>query len=562
MLTSWGRELDPQHVRMEYPRPQMRRDSYLNLNGEWEFAITGQETEPDAFPDRILVPFPPETELSGVRCSPQAGVYLWYRRTFFMPEGFVRGRVLLHIGAADQLAAVWVNGVSMGTHTGGYTPFTVDLTDVLTESGETTVVLRVRDDTEQSFYCRGRQRIAAGGCWYPAQSGIWQTVWCESVPEEYIHGLRIVPRVEQNAVELTVFGEGECSVLIGGYEYPIRAGETELLLLPEVRLWSPEDPYLYEMTVELGDDSVESYFAMREVHVQADENGVKRLFLNGEPYYQNGVTDAGYWPDGGYAAPSDEAMEFDIRTAKELGFNTIYKHGKVEPLRWYYHCDRLGMLVWQDIPSGGSFQRAAGREPLLPIRDRDFRLLGRASAAGREAFLAELHEIVRTLANCPCIVMWTAFYEGWGQFASQRVCAAIGRVDDTRLIDHAGGWHDQGIGQIKSVHCFGKKLALKPDGAGRALVLSAFGGYVHHVDGHSGTQKDAGSQRFDSPMRLEFALRELFQTQLREAYAAGLAASAYSQLTDVGDETTGLVTADRAVLKVPAKTLKKTLRIF
>ena len=348
LTTEWGEALDREHPLPEHPRPQLRRESYLNLNGPWEYAITRENAEPEEYDGEIIVPFAPESELSGVGRTLKPGEYLWYRRELVLPEGFNVGRVLLHFGAVDQCARVWVNGEDACAHTGGYLGFSADITELLYAEGEANEILvRVTDDTDKSYHTRGKQKLKPGGIWYTPVSGIWQTVWCESVPENYIRALYITPHVDQGAVELYVDGEGPCRALIGGMAYDFYAGTPALLRLgEEIHLWTPEDPCLYELTLALGEDRVESYFAMRSFSVQADSEGVKRLCLNGKPYFHNGLLDQGWWPDGLYTAPSDEALSYDIEAAKAMGFNMLRKHVKVEPLRWYYHCDRLGMLVW------------------------------------------------------------------------------------------------------------------------------------------------------------------------------------------------------------------------
>ena len=362
LTTKWGEALDREHPLPEYPRPQLRRESFLNLNGVWQYAVSTLNSEPEEYDGDIVVPFPLESELSGVGRVLQPGEYLWYRREFTLPEDFNVGRVLLHFGAVDQCARVWVNGMDACTHTGGYLPFSADITDLLFE-GENTLAVRVTDDTDRSYHTRGKQKLKPGGIWYSPVSGIWQTVWCESVPENYISSLFITPHLEDGSVELLVMGEGAVRAVIDGDAYDFEAGTSALLKLREVRAWSPEEPYLYKLELAMGDDRVESYFAMRSVGIGEDRNGVKRLLLNGKPYFQNGLLDQGWWPDGLYTAPSDEALAFDIAAAKTMGFNMLRKHVKVEPLRWYYHCDRLGMLVWQDMPNADRQRAAADRQP-------------------------------------------------------------------------------------------------------------------------------------------------------------------------------------------------------
>ena len=407
LTTKWGEALDREHPLPEYPRPQLRRESFLNLNGVWQYAVSTLNSEPEEYDGDIVVPFPLESELSGVGRVLQPGEYLWYRREFTLPEDFNVGRVLLHFGAVDQCARVWVNGMDACTHTGGYLPFSADITDLLFE-GENTLVVRVTDDTDRSYHTRGKQKLKPGGIWYSPVSGIWQTVWCESVPENYISSLFITPHLEDGSVELLVMGEGAVRAVIDGDAYDFEAGTSALLKLREVRAWSPEEPYLYKLELAMGDDRVESYFAMRSVGIGEDRNGVKRLLLNGKPYFQNGLLDQGWWPDGLYTAPSDEALAFDIAAAKTMGFNMLRKHVKVEPLRWYYHCDRLGMLVWQDMPNGGgAYSALTVSAPLLTgshSRDDKYSKFARREEKGRDEFREELLDMVSHLYNAPSIV--------------------------------------------------------------------------------------------------------------------------------------------------------------
>ena len=567
LMTPWGEALDREHPLPEYPRPQFRRESYLNLNGPWEYAITKENMEPEEYDGGIIVPFAPESALSGVGRTLQPGEYLWYHRSITLPEGFNVGRVILHFGAVDQCARVWVNGEEACAHVGGNLGFSVDITELLyDDGGENSLVVRVTDDTDKGYRTRGKQKRRPGGIWYKPMSGIWQTVWCESVPENHIRGLFITPHPEKNSVELFVDGEGPCRALIGDMAYDFYAGAPALLKLREdVHWWSPEDPYLYGLSLALGDDRVESYFAMRTFTVEADSEGIKRLFLNGKPYFHNGLLDQGWWPDGLYTAPSDEALRFDIETAKAMGFNMLRKHVKVEPLRWYYHCDRLGMLVWQDMPNGGgSYNPAVISAPLLTgwhMKDNKYGAFGRKDAAGREEFTQELREMVTWLYNCPCIAMWVPFNEGWGQFDAEKNVAAILEIDATRTIDHASGWHDQGIGDIKSLHVYFDEYRYSPDKQGRCVVLSEFGGYALAVEGHVSDVKPFGYKKYKSSNELRRGITLLYDGQIRPAVKKGLSAAVYTQLTDVEGELNGLVTYDRRELKVPAESMRSIVKM-
>ena len=563
LMTPWGEHLDENCILTEYPRPQMRRNSYLNLNGRWEYAITDSDESPPRWDGTILVPFSPESALSGVGRSLRPGQTLWYRREVIVPQGFIPadGRLLLHFGAVDQEAAVYWNGRLLGRHMGGYNAFTLDATDAL--GPRNSLVVRVHDDTDASFHSRGKQKTRRGGIWYTPQSGIWQTVWVEAVPRHYIEGLRIVPLFDQSAVEVMVRCSQplQCEATVDGRTVPFTSGEPARIPMPDFRAWSPEDPYLYDLSVTLGEDRVESYFGMRKMEVRADRGGVKRLFLNGEPYFQSGLLDQGYWPDGLYTAPSDEALIYDIQTAKAMGFNLLRKHIKVEPMRWYYHCDRLGMLVWQDMPSGGGKYRFS--TITLPLvtgihrRDNHYRAFARASSQGRGEYMDELEEMVGQLFNAPSVVLWVPFNEGWGQFDSTLVMERLRALDPTRPVDPASGWHDQGAGELRSLHVYFKPFRFRRDRRGRALALSEFGGYNLRVDGHCFNQKDYGYRRLPDAAALWWDFSRLYEREVLPAVPRGLCASVYTQLSDVEDELNGLMTYDRRVVKLDADEVRE-----
>ena len=563
LMTPWGEHLDENCILTEYPRPQMRRDSYLNLNGRWEYAITDSDESPRRWDGTILVPFSPESALSGVGRSLQPGQTLWYRREVIVPQGFIPadGRLLLHFGAVDQEAAVYWNGRLLGRHMGGYNAFTLDATDAL--GPRNSLVVRVHDDTDASFHSRGKQKTRRGGIWYTPQSGIWQTVWMEAVPRHYIESLRIVPLFDQSAVEVMVRCSQplQCEATVDGRTVPFTSGEPARIPMPDFRAWSPEDPYLSDLSVTLGEDRVESYFGMRKMEVRADRGGVKRLFLNGEPYFQSGLLDQGYWPDGLYTAPSDEALIYDIQTAKAMGFNLLRKHIKVEPMRWYYHCDRLGMLVWQDMPSGGGKYRFS--TITLPLvtgihrRDNHYRAFARASSQGRGEYMDELEEMVGQLFNAPSVVLWVPFNEGWGQFDSTLVMERLRALDPTRPVDPASGWHDQGAGELRSLHVYFKPFRFRRDRRGRALALSEFGGYNLRVDGHCFNQKDYGYRRLPDAAALWRDFSRLYEREVLPAVPRGLCASVYTQLSDVEDELNGLMTYDRRVVKLDADEVRE-----
>ena len=562
MNTPWTEAVGRQIPLPEYPRPQMVRGNWINLNGKWEYAISDSKVIPDVFDGTILVPFSPETVLSGVEKKLEAGQYLWYRRELALPDGFSGRRLILHFGAVDQIADVWVNEKHVATHVGGYLPFEADVSQA-PENETLSIVVRVTDDTDRSFHSRGKQKTKKGGIWYTPQSGIWQTVWLEAVPKCYIRALRITPFFDDAEVDVTadIVGAERAFAHFAGesYELPAR------IPVPDFEAWSPENPKLYDFTVSCGEDEVKSYFAMRKFSVEKDGEGVPRLFLNNEPYFHNGLLDQGYWPDGLYTAPTDEALCRDILTAKESGFNMLRKHIKVEPLRWYYHCDRLGMLVWQDMPNGGGrYSPAVVTMPLmsgLHLRDNAYGIFGRGDEGGRLEFQNELIDLIGHLYNCPCIAMWVIFNEGWGQFDAKKMTDAVRFVDNTRTIDHASGWHDQGVSDVKSEHVYFRPYRFRADKKGRAVVLSEFGGYARAIDGHCYSEKSFGYKKIESEEKLRSSLEELYQKQIRPAKERGLAAAVYTQLSDVEDEVNGLVTYDRAVVKTPPEQMRAIIKL-
>ncbi len=565
MLTPWGEALDREHPLPEYPRPQLRRNSYLNLNGIWEYAITKTAEKPAAMQGEIVVPFSPETPLSGVGHILQPDEYLWYRRSVTLPEGFFRGgRLLLHFGAVDQCCTVWVNGQEAGSHTGGYLPFALDVTELI-EGDAFTLELRVTDPTDTGSLSRGKQRLKNTGIWYTPQSGIWQTVWMECVPENYLRSLRITPKPEENAVHIRLEADDPAMAAVticrdGGI---IAEGQTDengesTLTIPaeELRLWSPENPFLYDAAITLaGGDKVESYFGMRAFGIGKDEKGLPRLLLNGKPYFQNGLLDQGYWSDGYYTAPSDEALIHDIAEMKRLGFNMLRKHIKVEPLRWYYHCDRLGMLVWQDMMNGGE-----SYSPLsiyvfsnlgLRVKDDRYRYFSRSDEAGRTHYYEELGQMIDLLYNTVSLALWVPFNEGWGQFDALKAAEFIRKRDDTRPIDHASGWYDQGGGDIKSIHWYFRPYHHKqPPKEQRPICLTEYGGYNCAVPGHCwGEGAEFGYKKIADPMEFNRAFQKLMEEQIIPAKERGLAAAVYTQVSDVEGERNGLLTYDRKVCK-------------
>ncbi len=595
LSTVWSEQADDEHEipLPEYPRPQMRRKEWECLNGWWEYAVTGAEETAGgagAFPapdGRILVPFPLETDRSGAGKTLMPGEALWYRRTVDVPEIREGCRLLLHFGAVDERCSVWWNGKELGSHKGGYLPFTFDVTDSL-RTGENYLTLRVLDDTDRGQACRGKQKLEPGGMFYSAQSGIWQTVWTEWVPCNYVREMEITPDPENSEVRirLNMAGPADGTVQIGKPEignpeignpetgqkdppdspshlYPIRKEDfdsqgwcTCRIAVENSSCWTPETPYLYPFTVCAGEDEVNGYFAMRSFGKGTDAAGRPCLTLNGQPYFFNGVLDQGYWPESLMTPPSDEAMIFDIEEMKDAGFNMLRKHIKVEPLRWYYHCDRLGMAVWQDMVNGGGPINAflctylptgipaAGRH----LKDSHYGLLSRKDEKGRADFEEQLMEMIRHLYNCPCIGLWVIFNEGWGQFDAGRLAESVRQADPTRMADHASGWFDQGAGDVRSVHNYFRELRTEKDPCGRPFVISEYGGYTCRVPGHVSTEKTSYGYRTEDQDTFPGAFRALME-KIRALSAEGLSGAVYTQVSDIQEELNGVLTFDRKVRK-------------
>ena len=524
-----------------YPRPQMRRDSYLNLNGQWELSVQ------DEYSGTILVPFCPECALSGVKKHFEENSELCYRRKFVLPEGFNQGRVLLHIGAADQVAQVYVNGQLLTTHKGGYEAFSVDITDALKE--ENVLEISVQDDLKDQSFPYGKQTLKRGGMWYTPVSGIWQTVWLESVPETYIHKLNI----ENLGASVTITTEPalDGKVTVAGLgAFALKDGK--VMITPEnPHFWSPEDPYLYDFTVEAGEDKVESYFALRTLEIKK-VGGYQRLCLNGKPYFFHGLLDQGYWPDGLFTPATPECFADDILAMKKLGFNTLRKHIKVEPEEFYYQCDKLGMIVFQDMINNGdyNFIRDTGL-PTIGIQTLNDKNMHRDPAT-RDAFLRGMEATVNQLRNHPCILYWTIFNEGWGQFDSDNVYHHLKAMDDTRWIDSTSGWFRRKETDVDSRHVYFKPINLK---AGeKPLVLSEFGGYSYKPEGHVfNTEQTYGYAKYEDPDLFSQAVEKLYYEQVIPAAKTGLCAAIYTQVSDVEDETNGLVSYDRKVEKLTAE---------
>ena len=614
LSTIWSRfaEDGPDAVPLaEYPRPQLQRSGWRCLNGWWDYAFRMPGESMGIADGKILVPFSPETVRSGVGRTLLPGELLWYRRSiddFHLPKG---KRAILHFGAVDERCSVWWNGTQVGAHRNGYLSFSFDVTDYVRE-GRNRLEVCVRDDTDRGTACRGKQTLKPGGMYYHGQSGIWQTVWLEFVPEIYLKGLKITPLLEEEAVELrltfsddpeygrmgtanhtecrdsrvriTVFSqalynsedeldhapepagpvfeyepegkEAEGKEPARTFDFPCKRRIKVRIPVPEPILWSPENPVLYAFRIEAGEDVVDSYFAMRSFGVGKDEAGRARLLLNGVPYFFHGVLDQGYWPESLMTAPSDQAMIFDITQMKELGFNMLRKHVKIEPARWYWHCDRIGMVVWQDMVNGGGpvhkILETYGPTVFPPLgthlRDNHYALLSRQDADARRRFEKDLRRMIRRLYNCPCIGMWVPFNEGWGQFDALRIAEDVKKADPTRPVDHASGWFDQGGGDVRSVHNYFRPLTVEQDQ--RAFVISEYGGANCNVAGHSMSEEVYGYQTVK-----EADFPDTFRSLMEKVHALvedGLSGAVYTQVSDIEEETNGLLTYDRSVRKAKA----------
>lgn len=560
LLTPWAKEVNPLNPHPEYPRPQFVRKAWINLNGLWDYAISAKEADqPKEFEGKILVPFPVESALSGVKKPLQADQYLWYRRIFKAPSLANQRKLLLHFGAVDWEATVFLNGEELGTHRGGYDSFTFDITDKVRERGENELILRVWDPTEDGIQAKGKQLRKAisepGGICYTPCSGIWQTVWLEVVPSTYIQNLRITSDVDSQSVEVIAQVKGDSSdtsLLIKVLEEGKVIGEKEgkpgsrvVIPIRNPILWTPDNPFLYTLVVDLLSegrkiDSGESYFGMRKISIGKDEKGITRILLNDDFVFQAGPLDQGFWPDGIYTAPTDDALRFDVEMMKKLGFNAVRKHVKREPDRWYYWCDKLGLLVWQDMPSGNVGQGATPEKDGHPL-----------SPEASEQFEKELKSMVEQLRNHPSIIMWIVFNEGWGQYDTARLVEMVRSIDNTRLVSGASGWHTYpGVGDIVDIHFYPGPNAPQPEEK-RAGVLGEFGGLGFIVDGHSWVNQGWGYRGFADARSLTNAYLKLWQGVWELKKSKGLSGAIYTQLTDVETECNGILSYDREVIKMP-----------
>jgi glycosyl hydrolase family 2 len=539
LQTPWTQDVSPQRVWSEYPRPQMSRPNWTNLNGLWDYAIVAKEADqPESWAGKILVPFAVESALSGVKKPVLPEQRLWYRRPFTRPKLRAGQRLLLHFGAVDWQCTLWINGVEIGRHTGGYDPFTFDITPQV-KSGDNELILSVWDPTDAGYQPRGKQVLKPGGIMYTAVTGIWQTVWIEVVPENYIQSLKIVPDINRNLVKVTVQTSSPAQVEVKALDQGRmvarqqgNSGRIIELSIPSPKLWSPDNPNLYDLKVSLlrnGDsiDEVTSYFGMRKIEVAPDKEGILRLKLNHEVVFQYGPLDQGWWPDGLYTPATDEAMKYDIVMTKKFGMNMARKHVKYECARWYYWCDKLGLLVWQDMPAGDS-----------PRHDES-----------KANFRRELRSMIDALHNFPCIVMWVPFNEGWGQYDTPEIVQWIQQYDPTRPVNEASGWHDRKSGDVSDMHSY-PGPGTRPAEEKRVVVLGEFGGLGMPVKGHTWqAEKNWGYVSYQTKKDLTDAYVNLLN-RMRPLIGQGLSAAVYTQTSDVEVEVNGLMTYDRAEIKL------------
>ena len=547
----------------EYPRPQFKRDSYICLNGNWEYAIKKDPEIPTSFDGIIVVPYSPETDKSGVNQVVMPDDYLFYHRFIEIPKDFIKDKVILHFGAVDQIAELFINGQFVMKHVGGFLPFSCDIKPYLNDN-EADIILRVQDTTNSSYHSSGKQSLNPGGIWYKPQSGIYMPVWMESVKYGYIEKIKITPDIDKNLVKLQfISDEKTAKVELNGQIYDVKTNEENIINIMWVKLWTPENPYLYHFKIYNSVDEVESYFAMRKISLIKNEKGQFVIALNNQNYFMKGVLDQGYYQEGLLTPNSDQDYINDINLIKSLGFNVSRKHIKIESLRWYYHCDRLGLLVWQDFVNGCTkYDFWLNQVPLFvryKISDKKYRKFFRENEEGRKEAYQEFLDTIDLLYNSPCIVLWTIFNEAWGQFDAKEIYEKLKAIDNTRLYDHASGWHDQGSSDVKSMHIYKwrVKVPSKNKIKNRAFVCSECGAYI--LDKHL---KEA--KKKEGFIYLLFNNKEDFQKEyvrfitqeIIPAKRAGMSAFIYTQLSDVEEEMNGFVSYDRKEIKVDPEIIK------
>lgn len=575
LFTRWTEDVDPECPLPEHPRPQMFRKEWLNLNGLWDYVVLPKKTEmARSYEGEILVPFPIESALSGVKKRINHKERIWYRRCFKVPNNWREKQVLLHFGAVDWRCEVWVNGGRIASHQGGYVPFSLDISNPIKFGEKNELIVSVWDPTDKKGYPRGKQKRKAYGIWYTPSSGIWQTVWMEPVPFNYIENIEITSDIDTGVLKVKVKVKVKVKQMNADkdFKYLIQVSEENKkiveatgkiseeieLKIPNPKLWSPDKPFLYDLVIKLIHDDdvideVQSYAGMRKISIKKDESGDPRLALNDEILFQYGPLDQGYWPDGIYTAPTDDALKHDIEITKELGFNMIRKHVKVEPARWYYWCDKLGMLVWQDMPTGGKTGLLRMAYGLLKSKKRkDYYRPNHE----KKAFYDELRAMILSFYNHPSIVVWVPFNEGWGQFETAKTLEFVRKLDSTRLVDLASGWFDHQIGDIADCHKY-VGPAFPKNVEGRVPVCGEFGGLGLKVEGHTWNKKlKFVYKKFKSSGEVFQFYSQLIE-KLKELKKQGLSAAVYTQTTDVEGEINGLLTYDREIIKMDMEKQKQ-----
>ena len=554
LVTPYASEMNKNIPWNEYPRPSMVRGSFLCLNGEWDFAISTSDAVSD-YSEKILVPFPPESLLSGIERIKKDGELLHYRRSFYLPEGFEGDRIILHFGAVDTICTVYLNGERVADHDGGYLPFSVDITKFTFKSGKNNLYVIVKDNLNK-IYPYGKQTKKRGGMWYTPVSGIWQTVWIEGLPEKYIHRIKLTTTAANVRLQV-VGGEEHKKIILRSGEVFEFDGESFDFCPKEKHLWSPEDPYLYYFTLECGEDRVESYFALREIGI-GEFNGIPRLTLNGKPYLFNGLLDQGYYPDGIFLPATSKGYEDDIIRMKECGFNMLRKHIKIEPEIFYHLCDKLGMVVFQDMVNNSGYSFFI--DTVLPtIGLKSIPILFRhKSKRSQEIFIRDMIRTQEHLYSFPSVLYYTIFNEGWGQFKADETYELAKFLDPTRVYDATSGWFYRKKSDVDSRHVYFKPVKLGKL-TKRPIVISEFGGYSHRVKNHIFGDEEYGYSSFDTCEEFEAAFRKLYGEEIKPLISQGISALVYTQVSDVEDETNGLLTYDRKVLKVDSEKIKSLM---
>lgn len=557
--TKWAETINPESPWPEYPRPQLVRENWQNLNGLWKYAIQPADKDsPSTWDGNILVPFPVESALSGVKKQVGKDSLLWYLHQFTIPSDWHDKRVLLHFEAVDWMTTVWINEKKAGTHKGGYDPFTFDITDLLNSSGKQKLKVSVWDPTSDGTQPRGKQVNEPDGIWYTSTTGIWQTVWIEPVPESFINSFQAIPDIDNQTLSISIkinnIQDGDKIRTLSYFDNTLidesifATDDLHKIPISDLQQWTPDTPNLYDLKIQLlrGDeviDEVSSYFGMRKISLEKDENGNSKIFLNNEFVFQNGPLDQGFWPDGLYTPPSDEAMKFDLDMIKAMGFNMLRKHVKIEPRRFYTWCDKMGILVWQDMPSGDRY---------IGPNDQDIERTDESA----EQFEWELTQLIKTKFNHPSIIIWVPFNEGWGQYKTAEAVSFIKNIDPSRLVNSVSGWADRGVSDILDLHHYPEPICPEPE-KNRAIVLGEFGGLGLALEGHTWVEEAWGYRNMQSKEELLARYEEFYTKVWTFMNEKGLSAAVYTQITDVETETNGLLTYDRKVIKLDTNDLRK-----